>query len=95
MSIKIEMPIGALVMTRNDLKEVMRELTLEVHEENATDSIMTIKETAIYLKVSVPTVRNMISNREIPHFKRGQVIRLHRSDVRAWIRKEMDKEGVQ
>ncbi|NRK74367.1 helix-turn-helix domain-containing protein, partial [Salmonella enterica subsp. enterica serovar Typhi] len=46
----------------------------------------TIKEAADYLKVSVPTIRNMISSKEIPFFQRGQIIRLNRWDVQKWLR---------
>ncbi|WP_242035299.1 helix-turn-helix domain-containing protein [Mesobacillus harenae] len=60
---------------------------LEIKDEDEKEEIMTIREAADYLKVSVPTVRNMIASKEIPFFQRGQVIRLNRWDVKEWLRK--------
>jgi excisionase family DNA binding protein len=69
-----------------ELRELLQELLLEAQRINPEEEIMTISETAQFLKISVPTVRNMISDKEIPFFQRGQVIRLSRSDVREWLR---------
>ncbi|CAH0177909.1 hypothetical protein SRABI84_01350 [Peribacillus simplex] len=87
MNFSFELPEGTLVTTRSDLKEAIRELMVEVQGDKIKEEIMTIREAAEYLKVSVPTVRNMISHKEIPFFQRGQVIRLNRWDVKEWLSK--------
>ncbi|AQX52861.1 helix-turn-helix domain-containing protein [Bacillus altitudinis] len=86
MNFKLELPEGTILISRTDLKEVLQEMLSEVQGDNVKEEIMTIREAAEYLKVSVPTVRNMIANREIPFFQRGQVIRLNRWDVKEWLR---------
>ncbi|MFJ9386990.1 helix-turn-helix domain-containing protein [Peribacillus sp. NPDC101481] len=93
MNFSFELPEGTVVTTRTVLKEVIREMLVEVQGENLNEDIMTIQETAIYLKVSVPTVRGMIAKKEIPFFQRGQVIRLNRWDVKEWLRNN-SKKGI-
>lgn len=86
MTFKLELPEGTILMNRADLREVLYEMFAEIQQENTEEEIMTIREAAEYLKVSVPTVRNMITSKEIPFFQRGQVIRLNRRDVKEWLR---------
>lgn len=86
MQFNFKLPDDTLVVKRTDLKEVLEEMLVDIQEKDGTNDIMTIKQTAEYLKVSVPTVRIMIANREIPFFQRGQVIRLNRKDVKEWLR---------
>ncbi|MEH7610767.1 helix-turn-helix domain-containing protein [Gottfriedia acidiceleris] len=87
MNFSFELPKDALITTRTDLKETLRELIVEVQGENVKEEIMTIREAAEYLKVSVPTIRALIASKEIPFFQRGQVIRLNRWAVQEWMRK--------
>lgn len=93
MNFKLELPEGTMLINRTDLKEVLKETLMEVQGDNVKEEIMTIREAAEYLKVSVPTVRNMIANKEIPFFQRGQVIRLNRCDVKEWIRSKSKEQG--
>lgn len=83
---KLEFPEGTILINRSDLKTALQEILGELKEESPKEEIMTIREAAAYLKVSVPTVRNMIATKEIPFFQRGQVIRLNRGDVKEWLR---------
>ncbi|WP_100400611.1 helix-turn-helix domain-containing protein [Bacillus sp. FJAT-44742] len=87
MSFKLELPEDTILINRTELKEALQEMWAEVLGEYSKEEIMTINEAADYLKVSVPTVRNMIASREIPYFQRGQVIRLNRWEVSEWMRK--------
>jgi excisionase family DNA binding protein len=86
LKITFELPKESLLMTKQDLKEVLGEMIDEVKSEMDNNAIMTIKETANYLKVSVPTVRSLIGNKEIPFFQKGQVIRINRSHLVEWLR---------
>ncbi|UOQ44580.1 excisionase family DNA-binding protein [Halobacillus salinarum] len=88
MSLKLELPEGTLLVSKKELKNVIQEVLEEVEAESTEQDIMTIQETAEYLKVSVPTVRSMITNNEIPYFQRGQIYRLNRLDVKGWIRQK-------
>lgn len=91
-SFKLELPEGTILLKRSDLKEVLLEMLEEVNGEDVENEIMTIREAAEYLKVSVPTVRNMIACKEIPFFQRGQVIRLNRRDLKNWISNKLTSE---
>ena len=46
---------------------------------------MTIEEVAGYLSVSVGTVRNWVSQKYIPHARRGRVVRFHKSEIDRWL----------
>lgn len=93
MNLNLEIPTDTLMVSRSDLKNVLREMLEEIQTEQKQDDIFTIQEAAVYMKVSVPTIRNMIANNEIPHFKRGQVIRLNRWEILEWI-KTHNEEGM-
>lgn len=86
MNFKLELPEGTLLINRTDLKEALREILAELQEDSVKDEFMTIRGTAEYMKTSIPTIRTMIANNDIPFFQRGQVIRLNRWDVREWMR---------
>ncbi|APH06627.1 helix-turn-helix domain-containing protein [Bacillus weihaiensis] len=85
MNFKLELPEGTILINRCELKVALQEILMEVQEEWGKEEVLTIKEVAEYLKVSIPTVRTLITNKEIPFFQRGQVIRLKRRDVQKWM----------
>jgi len=85
MNFKFELPEDKLIISREDLRETLQEMMVDFLQRNEKEEVMTIREAADYLKVSIPTVRNMIANKEIPFFQRGQIIRLNSGDVKAWM----------
>ncbi|MEM5008354.1 helix-turn-helix domain-containing protein [Priestia megaterium] len=85
MHLKLELPEEIFLIKKEDLKVVLEEVLTDIKVNDKNNEIMTIKEAAEYLKVSIPTIRNMIANKEIPFFQRGQVIRLNRLDIKRWI----------
>lgn len=87
LNIQFELSEDTILISRQDLKAELKELIKEMQQESSIGSILTIKETAAFMKVSVPTVRTLIANKEIPFFQRGQVIRLNKADVVNWLRK--------
>jgi len=92
MNFKLELPEETLIISRKDLRETLQEIMVEFLESNNNEEVMTIREAADYLKVSIPTVRNMIEAKEIPFFKRGQIIRLNISDIKAWMRSKSKEQ---
>ncbi|MGZ9871793.1 helix-turn-helix domain-containing protein [Priestia endophytica] len=86
MNFKLELPADTILVNRTELIDAIQEVVIGVQEENASEEIMTIQEAAEYLKVSVPTIRKLISFNELPYFQRGQVIRFNRWDIKEWIR---------
>lgn len=85
MNFSFDLPEGTLVVSREDLKNVMREIVDEIQTEETCDEVLKIAEAADLMKVSVPTVRSLIEKNDIPHFKRGQVIRFRRTDILEWM----------
>lgn len=93
MNVKLELPEGMVLLNRSDLIKVVKDLLLEVQGDHKQERILKIKEVAEYLKVSIPTVRALISNKEIPYFQRGQVIRINLRDVQNWMQENLVKRG--
>jgi excisionase family DNA binding protein len=50
-----------------------------------TDSILTIKEVAEYLKVNERTIYRLAASGEIPAFKVGNSWRFKQSELESWI----------
>jgi excisionase family DNA binding protein len=44
---------------------------------------MTIKESAKYLKMSIPGIRKYVNNGKLPGYRQGRIIRLKLSDLDA------------
>lgn len=87
MDVNLKFPLDTLIVSKNDLKSVLRELIGEINTEDAAADFLTIKDAAALLKISVPTARKLIERKEIPSFKSGQIIRLNRHDVIEWMGK--------
>lgn len=93
MKVNFELPHDILLVKREDLRAILQDILAEVDVQIKKGEIMTIPQAAEYLQVSVPTVRNMIANKDIPFFKRGQVIRLNRWDIQEWLRDNSRQQG--
>ena len=93
MIVNLELPSDSIVVKRDDLKLVIKDILSEINLEKNITEILTIREVADYLKVSVPTVRSLIERGDIPYFQRGQVIRLNKSDVIKWMQRTVIKKG--
>lgn len=50
-----------------------------------TNEILTLKDLAIYLKCSTSTIRSLIRNKQIPHFRIGVKIYFRSSEIEKWI----------
>jgi len=50
-----------------------------------TDSVMTVKEVAEYLRVNQRTVYRLAVDRKLPGFKVGTTWRFKRADIERWI----------
>lgn len=85
MNLTVELPQDTLIINRSDLKNVLRELVSEIKAEELQDDILTIQDAAEYMKVSVPVIRKMIDDGDLPHFRRGKIIRLNKYDVLNWM----------
>ncbi len=53
------------------------------------DPILTIRETAEYLKLSKSKVYLMVQQGEIPHLKMGKSVRIRMSDLQEWLEQKL------
>ncbi len=53
--------------------------------------LLTIRQAAKFLKVSVSTLRNMVHHHELPYFKVRRQIRFVRRDLEEWVRLQTEK----
>jgi excisionase family DNA binding protein len=51
--------------------------------------LMTIKQTAGFLRVSMGTVRNMVQRGDLPALRVGKQIRFVREDLERWVRRQV------
>lgn len=92
MNVSFKVPNDVLLVKREELMRLLQEMLADMQVQIKQGEVMTIKETADFLKVSIPTVRAMIASKDIPFFQRGQVIRLNRWDVLEWMRENRKNE---
>ena len=74
-----------------ELKELIKSTMLEVFKEipfktqlDAEDKVMTVKEAAAFLNLSVPTMYAKTSQRLIPHFKTGNKLYFNKKELKEW-----------
>ncbi len=56
------------------------------------DILMTLKEVAKYLKISVHTVYKMVEQGRMPATRLGRQLRFYKSDVYKWLSDRMTRE---
>jgi excisionase family DNA binding protein len=59
------------------------------------DEILTIKEAAILLSLSVPTIYGLVSRSEIPVNKQGKRLYFSKHELIAWIKTGRKKTGAE
>lgn len=75
-----QLPKMVIVLT-NEIKE-LKELLTNIKKADSTElseKLLTVKETATFLNLTVPTIYSKVSRGELPFMKRGK--RLYFSDV--------------
>ncbi|MBK8903131.1 MAG: helix-turn-helix domain-containing protein [Anaerolineaceae bacterium] len=56
---------------------------------NHLEPILTVSETAAYLKLSKSKVYLMVQKNQIPHLKMGKSVRIRERDLLAWIEEQI------
>ena len=54
-------------------------------EPDTLTELLTLSEVAALLQVSLKTVRRLVANRRLPHFRVGRVLRFDPADVSRWL----------
>jgi excisionase family DNA binding protein len=81
MKIELEIPNNTLIMSRSDLKNLLRELINEIEVEEKGKDILTIAEAANYMGLSIPSVRKLIDSNKMPHYRIDSIVRLSRRKI--------------
>jgi excisionase family DNA binding protein len=95
-SLKNKNDMTATTISFNDLPEAVAELTKKVDElykiitnvqpQETEDQFLTVKETAKFLHLSVPTVYTKASRRELPYMKRTKRLYFAKSDLEDYLK---------
>jgi excisionase family DNA binding protein len=86
----------ATTISFNDLPEAVAELTKKVDElykiitnvqpQEPVDQFLTVKETAMFLHLSVPTIYSKAARRELPFMKRSKRLYFAKSDLEDYLK---------
>ena len=63
----------------------------DIGNTTIVNEIMTVKEVAEYLSLSVPTIYGLNSKREIPCMKRSKRLYFYKEDINVWLMKSKRK----
>lgn len=63
----------------------------DIVNNTIVNEIMTVKEVADYLSLSVPTIYGLNSKREIPCMKRGKRLYFNKTEINDWLMKSRKK----
>ncbi|ABA57184.1 Excisionase/Xis, DNA-binding protein [Nitrosococcus oceani ATCC 19707] len=61
-------------------------------DESVDAEILTIKEVALYLKVTERTIYRLAADKKIPGFKVGGAWRFSRKEIDQWIRRQSEDQ---
>jgi len=70
------------------VRNVLKELPLTTNQQptQETDQLLTVKETAKFLKLSVPTIYSKVSKGELPFMKRSKRLYFSKMELLEYLR---------
>lgn len=74
-----------LIRIENLLIDLRKEIQTQQHTE-ISDELLTVKQVANLLSLSVPTIYGYVSRHEIPFSKRGKRLYFSKQDLMNWIK---------
>lgn len=83
----MENPFEIIMEKLESIEQMLLELKVgqaHVNKDNQIE-LMTIKQVAEYLTLSVPTIYGMVHEAKIPNYKQGKRLYFKKSDIDAWI----------
>ncbi len=92
----------SLEQFRQLLKETIREVLLEGGSpKQSTPEILNVQQAADFLKLKLNTLYEKTSRKQIPHFKKGNRLYFHLSELENWVKqgkvkthKEIESEAL-
>ena len=98
MQVTFETLPNAVTELSQEIKEI-KQILLNRSNENTVeqDQILTVKQAAYFLKLSVPTLYGYVQRAEIPVSKKGKRLYFSRKELEEWIKtgKKKTKEEIQ
>jgi len=79
-------------LDEKEFKEFLREALREIVSENMNlikhpaPEIMDMKQASEFLRLRITTIYEKTSEKRIPHFKKGNKLYFHRSELEAWVK---------
>jgi len=75
------------------LSEIRNELSLTINSEKKEEFI-TIKDASIHIGIAVQTIYRLVSQHEIPFYKKGKRLYFIKSELNEWIKQGNDDEEI-
>lgn len=84
----MENPFELISKRLDNIENLLFDIQSKLDERNSNsqnDQLLSIKEVAKYLNLSVPTIYGYTAKRHIPHAKRGNRLYFNKSEIDNWI----------
>lgn len=79
---------------RQELENYFASNTANSNQDEA-DQLLTIKQTAEILSLSVPTIYGLVSKGEIPHSKKGKRLYFSKQELLEWVKAGRKKTNAE
>lgn len=79
---------------RQELENYFASNTVNGNQDEA-DQLLTIKQTAELLSLSVPTIYGLVSRGEIPHSKKGKRLYFSKQELLEWVKAGRKKTNAE
>lgn len=61
--------------------------------ENKSDTVLTVEELSVYLKIPKSTLYKLVREGKIPSQKVGRHLRFHRESIDEWLKRQDEHES--
>lgn len=79
---------------RQELESYFASNTVNSNQDEA-DQLLTIKQTAELLSLSVPTIYGLVSRGEVPHSKKGKRLYFSKQELLEWVKAGRKKTNAE
>lgn len=87
-------PFDAISKELFSIKNILLQVQQATQRErgDVLPEIMSLKEAAVFLRVSASKLYQLTSKNQIPHYKQGARVIFNRSDLLAWLQQFMQED---
>ncbi len=85
----------AVIMLTKEISELKKMLTQRQEEkkQEPTEKLLSVKETAKFLNLTVPTIYSKVSRRELPYMKRGKRLYFSSTELLEYLKEGRSKSN--